>query len=197
LSTQRKSSMKETHVFDAKNIAVLESEDRKTWQNVDEILGLIELKQNYLVADLGCGSGYFTIPISYKVKKIYGIDVQREMLDFLEQKINRYTLGNIELLLSKDDKIPLDDESMDLLITINTLHEFRTKEKVIEEIQRVLKTGGKAIVIDFKKKNMDFGPPPEIRISKIKAKQLFEEKGFKFVKSHELLYHYLIIFRKK
>jgi ubiquinone/menaquinone biosynthesis C-methylase UbiE len=197
LSTQRKSSMKETHVFDAKNIAVLESEDRKTWQNVDEILGLIELKQNYLVADLGCGSGYFTIPISYKVKKIYGIDVQREMLDFLEQKINRYALGNIELLLSKDDKIPLDDESMDLLITINTLHEFRTKEKVIEEIKRVLKTGGKAIVIDFKKKNMDFGPPPEIRISKIKAKQLFEEKGFKFVKSHELLYHYLIIFRKK
>ena len=189
--------MKETHVFDAKNIAVLESEDRKTWQNVDEILGLIEFKQNYLVADLGCGSGYFTIPISYKVKKIYGIDVQREMLDFLEQKINRYNLGNIELLLSKDDKIPLDDESMDLLITINTLHEFRTKEKVIEEIQRVIKTSGKAIVIDFTKKNMDFGPPPEIRISKNQAKQLFEEKGFKFVKSHELLYHYLIIFQKK
>ena len=188
--------MKETHVFDPKNIAVLESEDRKTWQNVDEILDLIELKHNYLVADLGCGSGYFTIPFSYKVKKIYGIDVQKEMLDFLEQKIQRCNLSNIELLLSEADKIPLEDKSVDLLITVNTLHEFRTKEKVIGEIQRVIKFGGKAIVIDFMKKNMDFGPPPEIRISKNQAKLLFEERGFKFIKSHELLYHYLIIFQK-
>ena len=188
--------MKETHVFDSKDIAVLESEDRKTWQNVDEILGLIEFKQNYLVADLGCGSGYFTIPISYKVKKIYGIDVQKEMLDFLEQKVKRYKLCNIEPLLSKEDKIPLEDESVDLLITVNTLHEFRNKDKVIEEIQRVIKSCGKAIVIDFMKKNMDFGPPPEIRISKNQAEQFFEKRKFKFVKSYELLFHYLIIFQK-
>jgi len=196
LSTRKKADINVTHVFDPKNIAVLESEDRKTWHNVDEILELIELKQNYIVADLGCGSGYFTIPFSYKVKKIYGIDLQKEMLDFLAKKIQHCNLNNIELLLSKEDKIPLEDQSVDLLITVNTLHEFRTKEKVIGEIQRVIKSGGKAIVIDFMKKNMDFGPPLEIRISKNQAKQLFEERGFKFIKSHELLYHYLIIFQK-
>ncbi|KON30250.1 hypothetical protein AC477_05105 [miscellaneous Crenarchaeota group-1 archaeon SG8-32-1] len=196
MSTRKKADINVTHVFDPKNIAVLESEDRKTWHNVDEILELIELKQNYIVADLGCGSGYFTIPFSYKVKKIYGIDLQKEMLDFLAKKIQHCNLNNIELLLSKEDKIPLEDQSVDLLITVNTLHEFRTKEKVIGEIQRVIKSGGKAIVIDFMKKNMDFGPPLEIRISKNQAKQLFEERGFKFIKSHELLYHYLIIFQK-
>ena len=79
--------MKESHVFDPKHIGILESEDRKTWQNIDEILGLIDLKQNYVVADLGCGSGYFTVPISRKVKNVYGVDVQKEMLEFLEQKI--------------------------------------------------------------------------------------------------------------
>ncbi|MCJ7721375.1 class I SAM-dependent methyltransferase, partial [Candidatus Bathyarchaeota archaeon] len=95
--------MKESHVFHPKHIAVLESEDRKTWQNTEEILGVLELKPYYIVADLGCGSGYFAVPISREVKKVYGIDVQREMLDFFEQKIQRQKIGNIELLLSKDN----------------------------------------------------------------------------------------------
>ena len=57
--------MDELHIFDPKHIVgALESEDRKTWQNVEEIIGLLELKLSYVVADLGCGSGYFSVPIS-------------------------------------------------------------------------------------------------------------------------------------
>ena len=188
--------MKESHVFDPKHIAVLESEDRKTWQNTEEILMVLELKPYYIVADLGCGSGYFAVPISREVKKVYGIDVQREMLDFFEQKIQSQKIGNIELLLSKDDKIPLEDGSVDLLITVNTLHEFRDKDKIIGEMRRVLRDEGNAVVIDFKKEDTGFGPPVAIRVSKDQSRQLFEERGFTFVKSHELLYHYLMVLQK-
>ncbi|MCJ7613398.1 class I SAM-dependent methyltransferase, partial [Candidatus Bathyarchaeota archaeon] len=97
---------------------------------------------------------------------------------------------------SKDDKIPLEDESVDLLITVNTLHEFRDKDKIIGEMRRVLRDEGKAVVIDFKKEDTGFGPPVAIRVSKDQSRQLFEERGFTFVKSHELLYHYLIVLQK-
>ncbi len=171
----------------------MEAEERKTWQNPEEILESIELDHNYVAADLGCGSGFFTLPLSRRVKKVYAIDVQKEMLEFLEQKIQRQKIGNLEVLLSGEDEIPLESESVDLLISANTLHEFSDKEKMIREIRRVLRHDGKAVIVDFKKEDTSFGPPVAIRLSKGEAKRLFEKNNFTVLKSKDLTYHYLIV----
>jgi len=188
--------MKESHVFDPKHIDILESEDRQTWQNPEEIMEVLELKPSFVVADLGCGSGYFTVPISRKVRKVYGIDVQKEMLEFLEEKIQKQKILNIEILLSKENEIPIQNESVDLLLSVNTLHEFRDKEKMINEIRRVLRPDGHVAIVDFKKEDTSFGPPVSIRVSKEQASRLFEKHGLTFLKAHDLKYHYLIVFRK-
>ena len=188
--------MNESHVFDAKNVNILEAENRKIWQNPEDILDAIELNRSYVAADLGCGSGFLTIPLSRKVKKVYGIDMQKEMLKYLEQKINNQRIENITPLLSKENEIPLENESLDLLISTNTLHEFSDKEKIIQEMHRVLRQEGKAVIVDFKKENTGSGPPVAIRLSKDQAKLLFEKNGFTVVKSKDLMYHYLILFRR-
>ena len=188
--------MKESHVFDPKDINILEAENRKIWQNPEEILEAIELNRSYVAADLGCGSGFLTIPLSRKVKKVYGIDMQKKMLKYLEQKINNQRIKNIMPLLSKENEIPLENETLDLLISINTLHEFSEKEQMVREMQRVLGRNRKAVIVDFKKENTGSGPPVAIRLSKDQAKLLFEKNGFTFVKSKNLTYHYLIVFRK-
>jgi ubiquinone/menaquinone biosynthesis C-methylase UbiE len=187
--------MNESHVFDAKNVNILEAENRKIWQNPEDILDAIELNRSYVAADLGCGSGFFTIPLSRKVKKVYGIDMQKKMLKYLEQKINNQRIENIIPLLSKENEIPLENESLDLLISTNTLHEFSDKKQMIREMQRVLRRNGKAVIVDFKKEKTGSGPPVVIRLSKDQAKLLFEKNGFTFVKSKDLTYHYLIVFR--
>ena len=187
----------ESHIFDPKNIEVLESEERKTWQNPDEILAQLELKPDYVVADLGCGSGYFSVPISQKVKRVYGIDVQQEMLDYLDQKVRKQRISNIETVLSHGNDIPLENESVDLLLTVNTLHEFRDKENTAKEIKRVLKHNGRAVIVDFVKKETSRGPPIKIRVSQQQAIELFEKEGLKFQKSHSLPYHYLLIFQRQ
>ncbi len=186
--------MKESHVFDPKNVEILEAEDRKIWQNPEEILGAIEINRNYVAADLGCGSGFFTLPLSRRVKKVYGIDVQEEMLEFLEEKIKRQKIENIELLLSGEDEIPLENESVDLLISANTLHEFADKEKMVREIRRVLKHTGQAVIVDFKKEETGLGPPVAVRVSRDQAKRLFEKNGFTVLRLKDLTYHYLIVF---
>lgn len=188
--------MKRSHIFDPEHIAVLEAEDRKVWQNPDEILNAVELKHDLVAADLGCGSGYFTLPLARKVKKVYGIDVQREMLNFLEDKLRKYGIRNIVPLLSKPNEISLEDQGVDLLMSVNTLHEFGDKNKMIEEIRRVLRRGGKLLIVDFKKKETGFGPPVNIRISKTGAVKLFETKSFRLRKAKELPYHYLLVFVK-
>lgn len=186
----------ESHVFNQRHIAALESENRKTWQNPEKILELLDLKLNHVAVDLGCGSGFFAVPLSRKVKKVYAIDIQQEMLDFLEQKIRRLNIGNIETLLSMEDEIPLEKESVDFLLSVNTLHEFHDKEKMISEMQRVLRADGQVAMVDFKKKDTGFGPPMTIRVSKEQARQLFEKKGLTVLKSHDFKYHYLIVCRR-
>jgi ubiquinone/menaquinone biosynthesis C-methylase UbiE len=188
--------MTDHHIFDPKHIDVLESEERKNRQNPEEIIQLFNLKPTDVVAELGCGSGYFTIPLSRKVKKVYGIDIQIEMLDYLEMKIKQQKILNIETLLSTENKIPLQDESVDILMTVNTLHEFRNKEQILSEIWRVLKPQGKAVIIDFRKEDTGFGPPVSIRLSKEQAKHLLQQQGLTPLKSHDLMYDYLLIFEK-
>jgi len=100
-------AIKEDHLFDPKKIEVLEQEDRKTWLNLEEILEKVEINSNFIAADIGCGSGVFTIPLSYKVKKVYAIDVQKEMLEFVENKIKKYQIKNIELKLAEENEVPL------------------------------------------------------------------------------------------
>ncbi len=188
--------MPSPHIFDPRNIAVLEMEDRRIWQNPEEILETMKIESNFIAADLGCGSGFFTIPLSRMVKKVYGIDVQRGMLNFLEEKIRRLRIENIEPLLSTENEIPLENDSLDLLLSVNTLHEFADKERMVLQIRRVLKQGGIAVIADFKKKDTGFGPPSAIRVSKQQAMDLFERRSFTTRQKRELKYHYLLTFAK-
>jgi len=190
----RVETMPYSHVFDPAHIAVLESEDRKIWQNPEEILNAAEIRPEWIAADLGCGSGYFTTILARQVKKVYGIDVQREMLDFLEEKIRRLKIKNIELLLSRANEIPLNSKSVDLLISVNTLHEFDDRDKMIREMQRVVKPLGRLLIVDFQKKETDFGPPVSIRISRVQAVKSFLKSGFTLLKQRDLAYHYLLVF---
>jgi ubiquinone/menaquinone biosynthesis C-methylase UbiE len=188
--------MRQSHIFDPRHIAALESEDRRVWQDPDRILNAVELKPQFVVADVGCGSGYFTVQLSKRVKKVYGIDVQEEMLSFLEDKVKRLRIANIKLLLSKPDEIPLKRGAVDLLMSVNTLHEFANKEKMIEEMRRVVKKGGKLLIVDFKKEETGFGPPVRIRMRQDEAIRLFERNGLTLSKARELPYHYLLVFAK-
>jgi ubiquinone/menaquinone biosynthesis C-methylase UbiE len=184
------------HIFNPKHIAILEMEDRKIWQNPEEILETLKIEPNLVAADLGCGSGFFTIPLSKEAKKVYAIDVQKRMLEFLQEKIRRLKIRNIEPLLSTGSEIPLENDSVDLLLSMNTLHEFDDKERMVEQIGRVLKQGGVTVIADFKKKNTGFGPPVAIRLSEQQAINLFEQNGFTILQTRELKYHYVLTFVK-
>lgn len=188
--------MNSPHIFNPAHIAVLESEDRKTWQNPEEVFSAINFQHDWVAADFGCGSGYFTVLLARKVKKVYAIDIQKKMLRFVEDKMRKLRIRNIELRLSKPNKIPLEDETVDFLMSVNTLHEFDDKVKVAAEMKRVVKPGGTLLIVDFKRQKTDFGPPVRIRVTKEKAIGLFEDQSFIPSNTKDLPYHYLLTFVK-
>jgi len=185
------------HKFDPKNAEILESRDRKNFLDPDYILGKIGLDRETVLADLGCGTGFFSIPASMLVKKVYALDVQQDMLDILDDKIQKKRLTNINTLLSEESSIPLPDNSVDVLFMANVFHELEDRSSLLKEAYRILSTRGRLVIIDWNKMEMDFGPPLDERLTPHEVISFCKKEGFKMLERSEAgNYNYLLIFEK-
>jgi len=183
------------HKFDAKKAQILDSADRRKFLNPDSILKKAGLDSDTFFADLGCGSGYFAIPASLIVKKVYAIDVQQEMLDIVREKIKVGKLTNIETLLSNESSIPLPDNSVDMLFMANVFHELDDRGGILKEAKRILSGRGRLIIIDWKKMEMEFGPPVGERLTAEEVISICEDGGFTMLERLEAgAYNYMLVF---
>ncbi len=122
----------------------------------EKVLKTLELKENLICADFGCGSGGWVIPLAKILKKgkVYAIDVLEEALSALKGKIRFEKLDNIEFILANVEKVvPLSDESCDWVLMTNLLFQCEDIEKVLKEGKRVLRKGGKILIVDWIKDN--------------------------------------------
>lgn len=183
------------HKFDVKNAEILDSLERIQFLNPDGILDKAGLSKEMVLADIGCGTGYFTIPASRRVKKVFAIDVQKEMLDILGEKINKQKLTNIEAILSEEASIPLPDNSVDVLLMANVFHELEDRSSILKEGKRILSGNGILVIVDWKKMEMDFGPPVEERLTPEEVISICKDNGFEVREQSDAgPYHYLLIF---
>ncbi len=185
------------HKFDVKNAEILDSPERIRFLNPESILDKVGLSKEMAFADLGCGTGYFTIPVSRRVKKVFSIDVQKGMLDIVRQKIKKQKLTNIEPILSEEASIPLSDNSVDVLLMANVFHELEDRSSILKEGKRILSGEGKMIIVDWKKIEMDFGPPVEERLTAEEVISICKDNGFEVREQSDAgPYNYLLIFGK-
>jgi len=141
------------------------------------------LSENMIVADLGAGSGFYTIPAAEMVSrgKVYAIEIQKDFLITIKNKATENHLNNIEYLLGDIEKIggtKLKDSIVDAVIVSNILFQVEEKDKLITEIKRILKPIGKVLLIDWSDSSYPIGPSTDKIISKNKAKEMFEKEGF-------------------
>ncbi len=162
-----------------------------------------DLKEGSSVADLGSGSGFYSFEAARAVGpsgKVYSIDVQKDLLHKITAEAKHKGLGNIETIWGNVEKTggtKLGDSSMDEAILSNILFQIEDKKSFAEEVYRIVKMGGKILVIDWTDSFRNMGPHKDAIVSKDTARKLFEGHGFKFDKdifSGE--HHYGIIFRK-
>lgn len=185
------------HKFDVRDVEILESPERLQFLNPDVILDKVGLGREMILADLGCGTGYFTIPASRRVKKVFALDIQQGMLDILRDKIEKQNISNIEAILSEEARIPLPDSSVDILLMGNVFHELEDRDSILKEAKRILSGNGKLAIVDWKKIEMDFGPPVEERLTAEEVISICGDNGFEVLEQSDAgLYNYLLIFGK-
>ncbi len=186
------------HKFDAHNAGILDSPGRIQFLNPETILDKLGLTEEMALADLGCGTGYFSIPASRRVKKVFALDIQSEMLDILRDKIEKEKIANVEAILSEESTIPLPDNSVDILLMVNVFHELEDKESILNEGKRILPNDGRLVIVDWKKIEMDFGPPFEERLTAEEVILICKENGFRIREQSDAgPYNYLLVFEKQ
>ena len=172
--------------------------------NPKENLAELQLDDGMVVADLGSGSGTYVFLAAKEVGdgRVYAIDVQRELLDKLKKDALEKGLNNIEIIwsdLEKNESTGLKDESVDALIISNVLYLIEDKNIFVNEAKRILRSGGKALIVDWTDSFHNLGPQTEYIVREGDAQKLFKDNGFEIEK---VLFnagenHYGFVARKK
>ena len=174
------------HKFDPKHIERLLRAERYTDIVPDKLLCSSGLKEGDRCADVGCGPGFFTIPASGIVGKsgrVYAIDTQEEMLTALRK---RGLPRNVEPVKSGEKKIPLPAGCADFALLAYVFHETADKAGFLKEVRRIIRAGGVLLLIDWKKKKEEHGPPFGERLSKATTLGFIEKAGFAVIKKTDL-----------
>lgn len=139
--------------------------------NPEAVVDELELDEGITVADFGCGSGYFSLPIAKKIGEgtVYSFDILPQSLESVESRAKTQGITNIvgqRANLEKPEGSKLPEQSVDWVIMKDMLFQNKDKAAILKEAQRVLKGKGKALVIEWNMDDASIGPEKSLRISK-------------------------------
>ena len=167
---------------------------------VSQVLSNLEIKDNMMAAEFGCGSADFSLNLAKQLKhgRVYALDIQEEKLSALKGKMAHENIRNIVTALcdleAKKGSM-LQDDFLDVVLITNVLFQAENKYTIIEEAARVVKAGGQILVVDWLKES-PFSPkegmilPPEV-------KGMAEKLGLSLKKEFAVGdYHYGLVFIK-
>jgi len=166
----------------------LESSLRLAELKALDTLKRIGLQEDYVLCDIGAGSGVFTIPAATLTKnKVHALEIDEEMLAIIGEKAKRAGLTNIELIKVQEDNLDvIADQSIDIVLMVTVLHELDHKPAYLAKVKKLLKKQGKIAIIEFHKQETPLGPPPEIRLSKDEVQDLLLDAGFAVQEAFDL-----------
>ena len=154
------------------------------------------VKGETTVADIGAGTGYFSMRLAHFVPRgrVYAVDVETEMVKHLAMRAASQGLANVIAVRSSPDNPRLPGK-VDLALVVDTYHHIEDREFYFSRLRGMMKPGGRLAVIDFKPDSPE-GPPPAARLTPEKVKEELDRAGFLFAGEHDFLPNqYFLIFR--
>ena len=173
---------------------VLEDPSRDAWQKPHEVVMALELKPTETIADIGAGTGYFARRFALHAGKVYAVDIDAKLLDIARDKAP----ANLETVLAAPDDPRLAAGSIDTIFFCDVLHHIANRPAYYPKLAAALKKGGRIVVIDFYKKDLPVGPPPEMKLSEDEVISELQQAGFALAKRLDILpYQYFLFFERR
>ncbi len=163
------------------------------------IVAQLKLEPHMKVADLGCGTGIYALAAAPRVVNghVYAVEVQKGMLGRIKDEAHKRNLKNIEYILGDTEVLggtKIADHTIDMVFACNILFQLENKDNFLKEIIRILKKGGKLLLVDWNESYGGMGPNKNMIINKDHAVQLLKAKGFQILSDVDAgIHHYGII----
>lgn len=160
----------------------LERPEREAEESPSTAIRALELKSGQVVADIGAGSGYYTVRMAAAVGstgKVYATDIQPGMLDILRRRVSRAGLTNVEPVLSAPDDPKLPADSLDLALMVDVYHELAAPQEFLRKLRPALKKTGRLVLLEFRKEDPRVPIRPEHKMSIAEVKAELEPEGFR------------------
>lgn len=166
---------------------VFDDPKRDAWQKPHEVIQALKLKADAVIADIGSGTGYFSVRFAHMVPqgRVYGLDTEPDMVNYLAGRAKREGLKNVTAVQAKpgDPQLP---EKADVVILVDVYHHVQNREQYFRRLQPLLKPGGRLAIIDFHMDSPD-GPPKAARIAAEQVKTELQRAGYRLSEEHGFL----------
>lgn len=162
---------------------VFESPERQRWQRPDAVVAGLELRPDDRVAEIGSGTGYFTVRIARRLPRgrAYGVDIEPSMVDYLAQRADKERLPQLSSVLGtpEDPQLP---EPVDLIFLCNTYHHIQGRTDYFRRAAARLRPGGRLAIVDFKMGKLPVGPPEAMRVPPEQLERELTAAGYRRIR---------------
>jgi ubiquinone/menaquinone biosynthesis C-methylase UbiE len=165
----------------------LDRPERAQREQPERVLDALKLDPHSTVADVGAGTGYFTVRLAHRVAHVHATDLQPEMLQLLGDRIGREHLTNVELHLATDHDAALPARCCDLILLVDVYHELSDPPPVMAGIRRALTGRGRLVLVEYRGEDAAVPIKPEHKMTLRQIRQELTQLGFRFRESLEFL----------
>ena len=186
-----------SHVMGHRAAEWLERPERREEERTDLLIESLPIEVGDAVADLGAGTGYFSLPMARLVGDtgtVYAVDIQPEMLWIIGDRAASEGISNIETVLATEKDPGLSDGSIDMVLLVDAYHEFEWPWEVMSAVYESLVPGGKVVLIEYRAEDRRVPIKRLHKMSERQARAELEAVGLRFVENGRFLpqQHFLV-----
>ncbi len=164
--------------------------EREAEEQPDKALDAIGIAKGSTAADIGAGAGYFTWRLAERVGptgKVYGNDIQPQMLELLRKNIEQRGLRNVEPVLGAVDDPKLPADAVDLVLLVDVYHEFSAPQAMLRKIRESLRKDGRLVLLEYRAEDPKVPIRPEHKMTVAQVKAELEPEGFRLERVSDVL----------
>jgi len=177
----------------------LERPEREKEERPRKAVEMMKLKPTDVVADIGAGSGYFSFIMAEQVARgeVLAVDIQPEMLALIRKKAEQTGIKNVKVVLGAVDDPKLPEAGVDVVLLVDSYHEFDHPYEMMTAIFKSLRPGGRLVQVEYRAEDPGVFIKPLHKMSKAQARREMEAVGFRFVENlRGLPQQHMLVFEK-
>lgn len=178
------------------DLAIFEKADRAKNLQIARVMDLLGIKRGTQVADVGAGSGWFTVRAARRVGRsgaVYAVEINPDYIRHINERARKEKLGNIRTILGKPDDPLLAQGSVDAVLLLKTYHEIAEPIALLGKLRAAMRPGARLGIIDKNGNGGDHGLNAEVVVREAAAAGLTLVEQYDFVKADGM--DYFLIFR--